>query len=143
VVDHDEYQRWTAEARSALRAARVQADAGLHNWACFAAEQAAQLGIKAVLHGIGAAPWGHDLIDLGRKMRDEVGEAWTNPNERLQRLSRHYIPARYPDAHASGPAGEHYGTADSEQAIADTEQILEATEAVWTTIIEAASHEPE
>ncbi|MGH2736718.1 MAG: HEPN domain-containing protein [Actinomycetota bacterium] len=46
----------------ARRAADVQHAAALHNWACFAAEQAAQLALKGLLHGLGLGPWGHDLV---------------------------------------------------------------------------------
>jgi HEPN domain-containing protein len=41
------------EADRVVSGARLQADAGLHNWACFAAEQAAQLAVKGLLHGLG------------------------------------------------------------------------------------------
>src|SRR3954447_10946011 len=32
-LDHDEFLRWRADADSALRGARVQAESGPHNWA--------------------------------------------------------------------------------------------------------------
>lgn len=70
MVDGPEYARWRKDAGSALRSAELQADAKLHNWACFAAEQAAQLATKALLHGLGAAPWGHDLEELGRRLAE-------------------------------------------------------------------------
>jgi len=49
----------------------------------------------------------------------------------MRRLGRHYIPARYPDAHASGPAAAHYGAADAVEAIRDAEQILAFVDASW------------
>src|SRR5205823_12556783 len=104
-LDQTEFGRWRGEADRALAGARAQADIGLHNWACFGAEQAAQLALKGLLHGIGQAPWGHDLVELGQAasgaglpLPESIGGA-------LRRLGRHYIPARYPDAHAAGEPG--------------------------------------
>jgi HEPN domain-containing protein len=130
-LDADEYRRWRAEADRALQGARIQADAGLQNWACFAAEQAAQLAVKGLLHGLGRAPWGHDLVRLG-EMLHEAGLA---PPERVadatRRLSRHYIPARYPDAHPLGPPGQHYGAADAEDALSDARTLLAFVDDAW------------
>src|SRR5206468_3938142 len=50
-LDEDEFHRWRGEADRALSGARAQGDLGLHNWACFGAEQAAQLALKGLLHG--------------------------------------------------------------------------------------------
>jgi HEPN domain-containing protein len=42
----------------------------------------------------------------------------------LRRLGRHYIPARYPDAHPAGPPSTHYGAADSDEATRDAQTLL-------------------
>jgi HEPN domain-containing protein len=133
LLDGDEFDRWRTEADAALRSAHLQADAGLHNWACFAAEQATQLAVKAVLHGLGRGPWGHDLVRLGEMLAD-IGELPVDIADALRRLSRHYIPARYPDAHPSGPPGIHYGSADSSQAALDAEAVLAHVDALWVRV---------
>jgi HEPN domain-containing protein len=51
-----------------------------------------------------------------------------------RRLGRHYIAARYPDAHAAGPAGDHYGASDAGDAIADVEGILAFVDQAWQTL---------
>jgi HEPN domain-containing protein len=131
LLDAEEYRRWRTEADRALQGARIQADAGLHNWACFAAEQAAQLAAKGLLHGLGRAPWGHDLVRLGEMLR----ETGLDPPERIadatRRLSRHYIPARYPDAHPLGPPGDHYGAADAEEALSDAGRFIAFVDEAW------------
>jgi HEPN domain-containing protein len=132
-VDRDEFARWRTEADSAARGARVQADAGLHNWACFAAEQAAQLAVKGLLHGLGLGPWGHDLVRSGEQVAG-VAEVPGPVSDALRRLSRHYIPARYPDAHPSGPAGMHYAASDSTEALADADRVLSYVDAVWERV---------
>jgi HEPN domain-containing protein len=130
-VDEDEFGRWRREADRALRHAELAADEGLHNWACFAAEQGAQLAVKALLHGIGRAPWGHDLVALGAALAT-AGLAVTEPvSDALLRLARHYMPARYPDTHPAGSPGERYGAADSRQALADARSVLELVDRAW------------
>ena len=129
-VDHDEFARWRTEADAALRAARLQVDGDLHNWACFAAEQAAQLAVKGLLHGLGVGPWGHDLVRLGEQLAT-VAEVPGGVADALRRLSRHYIPARYPDAHPSGPPGMHYAASDSAEALADAGRVLDHVDATW------------
>src|ERR687892_2455090 len=57
-LDREEYERWRAEASRALRHGELAAEDGLHNWACFSAEQSAQLAVKGLLHGLGLGPWG-------------------------------------------------------------------------------------
>ncbi|HYU57209.1 MAG TPA: HEPN domain-containing protein [Actinomycetota bacterium] len=130
-LDEEEFRRWRDEAGRALEGARVQAGAGLHNWACFAAEQAAQLALKALLHGLGRGPWGHDLVRLG----ELAGEAGLVVPEalagRLRRLGRHYIPARYPDAHAAGPPSAHYASTDSDEAAEDAGEVLSFVDRTW------------
>jgi HEPN domain-containing protein len=130
-LDEEEFHRWRDEADRALTGARLQADAGLHNWACFAAEQAAQLALKGLLHGIGLAPWGHDLVRLGEAIAGAGIDLPAEIGDILRRLSRHYIPARYPDAHPSGPPGMHYGARDAEEAIVDVAGVLAFVDRVW------------
>jgi HEPN domain-containing protein len=130
-LDDEEYGRWREEADRALAGARIQAEAGLHNWACFGAEQAAQLAMKALLHGVGRAPWGHDLVRLGELAAGSGLDLRVDTGDRLRRLGRHYIPARYPDAHASGPPGRHYGAADAREAIGDAEAVLAFVDRSW------------
>ncbi len=114
--------------------ARVQADAGLFNWACFGAEQAAQLAAKALLHGLGRGPWGQDLVRLG-ELLDAAGIVVPlETGDIFRRLGRHYIPARYPDAHAAGAPGGHYGPADATEAIADAEAVLRFVDDAWSSL---------
>jgi HEPN domain-containing protein len=133
-LDEEEFRRWRDEADRALASARLQAEAGLHNWACFAAEQAAQLAVKGLLHGLGRAPWGHDLVRFGAAMTEAGIELPSRIGDALRRLSRHYIPARYPDAHPSGPPGTHYGETDAGQAIEDGDELLSFVDRIWSEL---------
>lgn len=133
-LDEEEFGRWRSEADRALQSAQLQTDAGLYNWACFAAEQGAQLAMKALLHGLGRGPWGHDLVRLGEAARAAGLDVPPEVGDAFRRLGRHYIPARYPDAHASGPAGSHYGEADAEEALRDAKAVLRFVDDRWSSL---------
>jgi HEPN domain-containing protein len=69
-LDREEYERRRVEASRALRHGELAAQDGLHNWACFSAEQSAQLDVKGVLHGRNLGPWGSDLLAHGERLRE-------------------------------------------------------------------------
>lgn len=139
MLDRSEFARWRSEASRAMRSAELQAAADLHNWACFAAEQATQLALKGLLHGVGAGAWGHDLERLGVAVAEALADAWPahDLTPTLLRLGRHYIPARYPDAHAEGPPGDKYTAEDARSAIEDAQRILDAVDASWDALVAA------
>jgi len=131
VVDRTEFERWRREAGAALQQAQLTAEAGLHNWACFSAEQAAQLAVKALLHGLGAAPWGHDLVDLGERLAAAGLEVPDETSGAMRRLSRHYMAARYPDTLPGGAPSDRYEAADAVEALADARRVVELVDRGW------------
>lgn len=135
MLDEDEFARWHAEAVTALESARTQAGASFYNWACFAAEQAAQLAVKALLHGIGQAPWGHDLVALGSAAAAALGPAWPDDlDDPLRSLSQYYIPTRYPDANPSGTPSDHYGAPDAERAVTLADEVVGIVATTWSSL---------
>lgn len=133
-LDAEEFQRWREEADRALESARRESGAGAHNWSCFLAEQSAKLTVKALLHGLGRGPWGHDLMRLGREATEASLEVPSEVEDAFARLSRHYIPARYPDAHPGGSAASRYRPSDSAEAIADAERVLGFVDRRWNEL---------
>jgi len=92
MLDWNEYGRWMKSSIATLESAKKDTD---FNWACFKAEQASQLAVKAYLILIGKSYFGHDLITLLKKTELQLD------NEILQCanfLAKIYIPSRYPDA---------------------------------------------
>lgn len=126
-------------ARDAREAAATQADHDSRHWACFLSEQSGQFAVKALLHGMGAGAWGHDLVQLGRSIEEVVEEPLPRGiTEALARLSRHYIATRYPDAHPGGTPREHYTAADVEQALEDVDAVHGLVERMWDQAVASA-----
>ena len=120
----EEVASWLHEAQADLRHAHTSLKAREYNWACFAAQQAAEKALKtAILHILGEYPRGHDLVKLYRTLKEH---ATLNLSEaKLSRLSAYYTQARYPNAGVERPSEE----------IAE-EQALEAIDTAEETLNE-------
>jgi len=137
VLDHVEFDRWRSQADRTVATARLAAGGDSHGWACFLCEQAAQLAVKGLLHAIGEEAWGHDLPQLVARAAGSVGIDRSAVADAADELSRHYIPARYPDAHPAGTADEHYNATSSRLAFDYVEVVLGAVDDAWRALIEA------
>jgi HEPN domain-containing protein len=132
VVDDEEFGRWRTEAEAGREMARQARLGTRHNWTCFLAEQSAQLAVKALLHGLGTGPWGHDLVRMGRSWAEAVGAPLPpSLDDAMVRLSRLYIATRYPDAHPAGSPGEHYTAGDADLALADLDLVITEVDDMW------------
>src|SRR5215470_1049165 len=63
--DHDVAERsrdWFRQAVHDLAHARNASGTGSHDWACFAAQQAAEKTLKALIARLGGESWGHSLL---------------------------------------------------------------------------------
>jgi HEPN domain-containing protein len=110
---------WWVQAERDLRAARTLAEQALYEWACFAAQQAAEKAVKAVIQVRGGELRGH-AVRRGL-------QALTAPIALIEagiRLDRLYIPTRYPDVLDQGSPGEVYLAADAQAALHDAEAVL-------------------
>jgi HEPN domain-containing protein len=115
---------WFRQAEADLRHARHSLDHGDHEWACFAAQQAAEKAAKAAHEAAGREAWGHvvtELLDALRSQGSEVDEALL---DRARALDKLYIPTRYPNGLAGGAPADFYTRAEAERAITDAEAIL-------------------
>jgi HEPN domain-containing protein len=115
-------QDWFLQAEHDLQHARRASEVGDHDWACFAAQQAAEKAVKALHQAHGQEAWGHSVLRL-------LADAPVAPSEALieqaRTLDTFYVPARYPNGHFSGPAFEYYGPLQSEQALRHAGDIVE------------------
>ena len=113
---------WLAQAERDLEQARASQRDGRHEWACFAAHQAAEKAVKAVHLRHAQEAWGHVVAQL------LVELSVTVPSDLVEKgrsLDNFYVPTRYPNGHPSGAPFEHYGPLQSDQAIGYAGEILE------------------
>ncbi|MGB9888934.1 MAG: HEPN domain-containing protein [Anaerolineae bacterium] len=114
---------WWVQAQADLTHARNARQEGAYEWACFAAHQAAEKAIKAVLEKKGQKAWGHTLTFLLQALQ----ETETLPPELLDQariLDKHYIPTRYPNGLPEGAPTEFYTRQEADDAIRYSEAIL-------------------
>lgn len=74
---------------------------------CFNAQQAAELALKASLNFYGVEKRGHSLVDLLEELIS-IDERFKEFYEAVRILDQYYIPTRYANAFASGPAKRHF-----------------------------------
>lgn len=112
---------WMAQAERDLGVARSLAEIGVHEWACFAAQQAAEKALKAAHYSHLRSVRGHSVLQLLR--------SFPEPPDALidgaRVLDGYYIPTRYANGHPEGAPFEYYGASQSEQAIRHAESIVE------------------
>lgn len=117
-------QDWFRQAERDLEQAEDSRRAGRHEWACFAAQQAAEKAVKALHLRYGQEAWGHVVARLLRELPPQV----TVPDalvEKARVLDGFYIPPRYPHSFAEGAPFEHYGPLQSEEALQYAREIVD------------------
>lgn len=113
---------WYAQAARDLEQAHDSRSAGRHEWACFAAQQAAEKAVKALHLAMGQEAWGHVIATLLEELPHPPPAGLV---EKAKVLDNFYIATRYANGHPAGAPYEHYGTIQSEQAIAYASEILD------------------
>jgi len=115
---------WFRQALRDLEQARDSRQADRHEWACFAAQQAAEKAVKALHLHLRQEAWGHVVA----RLLHDLPEAAPVPQDLIEKgrvLDNFYIPARYPNSHPQGAPFEHYGPLQSEEAIRYAGEIIE------------------
>ncbi|CDM65098.1 HEPN domain-containing protein [Pyrinomonas methylaliphatogenes] len=115
---------WFKQAERDLAQAVDSQNAGRHEWACFAAQQAAEKAVKALHLHLGQEAWGHVIARLLRDLPETISV----PSDLIEKgrvLDGFYIPPRYPNSHSEGAPFEHYGSLQSEEAIRYAGEIVE------------------
>jgi HEPN domain-containing protein len=115
---------WFKQAERDLEQAEDSQRMGRHEWACFAAQQAAEKAVKALHLHLGQEAWGHVVARLLSDL-PESAAAPANLIEKARVLDNFYIPPRYPNGHPEGAPFEHYGPLQSEEAIRYAREIIE------------------
>lgn len=113
---------WFAQAERDLEQAKSSHDGKRYEWACFAAQQAAEKAVKALHLALGEEAWGHVVAKLLQELPVQVPD---NLIDKGMVLDSYYIPSRYPNGHPEGSPFEHYGQLQSREAIQYAGEIIE------------------
>jgi len=114
---------WLAQAQRDFEHAEQSRGAGRHEWACFAAQQAAEKAVKALHLHAGQEHWGHVVAKALRELPATVSVP-ADLVEKARVLDNFYVPTRYPNAHPEGAPFEHYGPLQSGEAVKYAREIL-------------------
>ena len=115
---------WMRQSQRDLEQAIDSQAAGRHEWACFAAHQAAEKAVKSLHLSLGQEAWGHVV----RKLLEELPETVAVSGlilDKARVLDAFYIPTRYANGHPSGAPFEHYGKLQSDEAIKYAGEIID------------------
>jgi HEPN domain-containing protein len=115
---------WLRQAEKDLKHARNSIASQDFEWACFAAQQAAEKALKALYQQLGGEFIGYSLLKMMREL-----PADSRPAEPLQAraaaLDKLYIPTRYPNGFDSGAPSDYFDTADAGKAVDDAQAVIE------------------
>ena len=90
---------WFRQAERDLEQAVASSRDGLHEWACFAAQQAAEKAAKALHLAKGQEAWGHVVARLLTQLPFAVPPDLI---EKARVLDNYYVPTRYANGHPEG-----------------------------------------
>jgi HEPN domain-containing protein len=121
---------WFRQAEADLAHARHAIEDGDHDWACFAAQQAAEKAAKAAHQALGQDAWGHSVTELLQALRPDVPVVDEAMLDRARSLDKLYVPTRYPNGLPAGAPADYYTRAEAGRAIADAETIVECCRGV-------------
>jgi HEPN domain-containing protein len=115
---------WLNQAVRDLEQAEDSRRAARHEWACFAAQQAAEKAVKALHLYLGQQAWGHVIARLLRELPATISLP-DGLEDKARILDNFYVATRYANGHPEGAPFEHYGTLHSQQALQYAGEILE------------------
>jgi HEPN domain-containing protein len=115
---------WLRQAEADLESAGTSLRGGHFEWACFAAQQGAEKGVKALFVKKGADAWGHTITPLPGAFTGSDA-----PGEELvtcaKILDKHYIPTRYPNGLDSGAPADYYTRQEADTACECARRIID------------------
>ena len=118
---------WYEQSRRDLDLARQAKQHSSHEWACFAAQQAAEKAVKAVILSRGGQPWGHSVLALVTSLPSEMIVP-TEVVDAARELDKLYVPTRYPNGFDQGKPGDYFTDKDASRAIEQATIVLDYSE---------------
>ncbi len=134
MLDEEEFSRWMVSAKKTLESALGDLERGDYNWACFKAQQACEMAVKALMHGLGLPAYGHSASKLLVRLSSKKVSIPKNLIDQAKTLDKYYIPTRYPNAWSEGAPHEYYTESEGREAIKYAERIIEWVEDLWRSL---------
>ncbi len=111
-LDCEEFHRWFDQALYTYNLIESDINNNGYSWACFKAQQSAELAIKSTLISVGKNAFGHGLLKLYKDISAIFGNDADVGNS-VSYLDKLYIAPRYPDAFTEGSPWEHFTLNDA------------------------------
>ncbi len=118
------WRDWWTQAQADFQHAQYAYQGGHYEWACFAAQQAAEKALKAVLEKHGRRTTGHVVARLLKAVWDMGADVPAPLWDKARILDKFYIPTRYPNGLVEGAPTEFYTQEEAQHALDCAEQIL-------------------
>jgi HEPN domain-containing protein len=114
---------WLRQANRDLDVARTTAGAGQYDWACFAAQQAAEKALKALYQHHHAEGWGRVLDRLLAGLLPDEPEL-ARFRDAAKILDKFYLPTRYPNGLDAGAPADAYTAGEAAQALDHAQELV-------------------
>jgi HEPN domain-containing protein len=115
---------WFRQAVKDLQHAKRAVESQDFEWACFAAQQAAEKAVKALYQSIHVDTIGHSVS----RMMTDLPAPLKPPEDLVEwakELDKHYIPSRYPNFHPEGAPMDYYTAREAHRAVEGAQTIIE------------------
>ena len=119
-----ESERWLAQARWDLKAARDSTAAGNFEWACFQAQQAAEKALKSFLYRAGAEPSARHSVRRLVAECEKISADFARLRHAAE-LDGYYIPTRYPNGLPDDVPHEYYTVEAAEECLSLASSVIE------------------
>jgi len=117
---------WLRQADRDIKQAEASLRDEFYEWACFAAQQAAEKALKALIQSLGGEAWGHSVTALIDALPEDVRPS--DLRDKALELDQAYIPSRYPNVHPVGFPGSLYTRKMGERLIGYAREIVDYCE---------------